>query len=265
MRRSKGDGFHITKVGLWFLVFLLIVAAAATNTGNNGLFLVLAVMGAAVLVSEALGRLNVRGLAVELSAPVEIFANSPSHLEVSLTNRGRWLARWLLVVTVEPTDIEPASRRPKRRAKPFLVSHLPQRSQVGGRLELLMRRRGRLRIRHAHFTSLFPLGFFRKGRRTTSGLELVGAPTHAPSLARSNVRTETKSECRVGLNRVTPASSDVTIEIQHDRVHGARWLNHARVVGDRNPIPGSADVRCDRGTIECQANGAIIDRWVAIH
>ena len=50
-RKSRGDGFHITKVGLWFLVFLLIIIAAATNTGNNGLFLVLAAMGNVVFLA----------------------------------------------------------------------------------------------------------------------------------------------------------------------------------------------------------------------
>ena len=101
-RKSRGDGFHITKVGLWFLVFLLIIVAAATNTGNNGLFLVLAVMGAAVVVSEIVARINARGLEVSLSAPAEVFAKQPSHLDVTVTNRGRWLPRWLLVTTVEP-------------------------------------------------------------------------------------------------------------------------------------------------------------------
>ena len=176
MRKSRGDGIHITKVGLWFLVFLVIVVVAATNTGNNGLFLVLAVMGAVVLVSEVLGRLNVRGLAVDLSAPVEIFANSPSHLDVVVTNRSRWLPRWLLVVVVDPADIEPKSHRPRRRTKPFLLTHLSRRSENRGHLELLLRRRGRLRVRFARVTSLFPLGFFRKGRRHISSLEILIYP-----------------------------------------------------------------------------------------
>lgn len=176
IRKSRGDGFHITKVGLWFIVFLLIVALAATNTGNNGLFLVLAVMGASVVVSEIVGRSNVQRLRVELQAPAEIFANSPSHLNVTLRNPSRWLPRWLIVLTVEPKDVEPPSRRPRRRMKPFLVSHLPARREVDGHLDMLLRRRGRLRIRYAHLTSLFPLGFVRKGRRYRCDLDLLVFP-----------------------------------------------------------------------------------------
>lgn len=181
-RRSKGDGFHITKVGLWFLVFLLIVVVAATNTGNNGLFLVLAVMGAAVVVSEILARLNVRGLEVSLAAPAEIFANHPSHLDVTLTNRSRWLPRWLLVTTVEPGDVEPPSHRPRRRMRPLLVPHLSNKAEGRGQLEMMMRRRGRLTVRWVHLTSLFPVGFFRQGRRYRSDLELLIFPEiFAPS------------------------------------------------------------------------------------
>ena len=180
--RSRSDGFHITKVGLWFIVFLMIVVVAATNTGNNGLFLVLAVMGASIVVSELVGRLNVRGLQIALESPVEVFANSPSHLNLRLRNGSRWLPRWLLVVTVEPRDIEPPDLRPRRRMKPFLVSHLPPRGRTRGQLGMLLRRRGRLRVRSAHLTSLFPLGLFRKGRRYRCELDLLIYPEiFAPS------------------------------------------------------------------------------------
>ncbi len=189
-RRSKSDGIHITKVGLWFLIFLLVVVLGATNTGNNGLYLVLAVMGGAVVISEVSGRLNVRGLRIELCAPAEIFANSPSHLNVSVANRGRWLPRWLLVLTVEPGDVVAPKRKSlktpaRRKAKPWLVSHLPRRSESAGPIEVMMRRRGRWRVRYAHATSLFPLGFFRRGRRYLSDLEILVYPEiYAPSGSR---------------------------------------------------------------------------------
>ncbi len=189
-RRSKGDGFHITKVGLWFGVFLLIIVAAATNTGNNGLFLVLAVMGGAVVASDLAGRLNVRGLRVGVSPPAEIFANSPSYLNLEVANRSRWLPRWMLVLTVEPGDVtlesaRPGVAEPHRRAQPFLVGYLPRSSQSRGPVEVMMRRRGRWRVHWVHATSLFPLGFFRRGRRYLADAEILVYPeVYAPSGAR---------------------------------------------------------------------------------
>ncbi len=189
-RRSRSDGFHITKVGLWFLIFLLVVIVGATNTGNNGLYLVLAVMGSAVVVSDVAGRLNVRGLRVALTGPAEIFANSPSHLTVSVANSGRWLPRWLLAWTVEPRDVVPPKGKSPggtvhRKAKPLLISHLPRRSESEGPIEIMMRRRGHWRIRYAHVTSLFPLGFFRRGRRYATELEILVYPEiYSPSGSR---------------------------------------------------------------------------------
>ncbi len=189
-RRSKSDGLHITKVGLWFLIFLLVVAVGATNTGNNGLFLVLAVMGGAVLASDVAGRFNVRALEVGLSTPAEIFANSPSYLNVEVANHRRWLPRWMLVLAVDPADIVPLGSTPRpdaphRRARPFLIAHLPSRSESQGQIEVMMRRRGRWRIRYAHATSLFPLGFFRRGRRYLTDAEILVYPEiYAPSGAR---------------------------------------------------------------------------------
>ncbi len=180
-RRSKSDGLHITKVGLWFLIFLLVVAMGATNTGNNGLFLVLATMGGAVVVSDLAGRLNVRGLRVDVTAPAEIYANSPSHLNLEVTNLSRWLPRWMLVLAVEPEDVAPLSAAPgtfapHRKARPFPVAYLPRSSASRGPIEVMMRRRGRWRVRYSHVSSLFPLGFFRRGRRYLSEVEILVYP-----------------------------------------------------------------------------------------
>jgi uncharacterized protein (DUF58 family) len=192
-RRSKSDGLHITKVGLWFGIFTLVVAVGATNTGNNGLFLALAVMGGVAAVSDVAGRLNVRGLRVALSAPGEIFANCPSTLSVEVANPSRWLPRWLLVLTVRPEDVEPAAGVPAagvpaaagseafRRAQPFLAAHLPPRAEVRGQIEVMMRRRGRWRLRWVHVASLYPLGFFRRGRRYLTEVEILIYPEIYPA------------------------------------------------------------------------------------
>ncbi len=174
-RRGKSDGFlRLTKVGLWFLIFLAVVVVAATNTGNNGLFLVLAVMVGALAISHLLAAGNVRGLALAAAASGEVFANRPAGLAVEVTNRG-WLPRWLLVLTVDPQDIEPAGGG-QRRSSPFLVPYLDRREAVRENVELTLLRRGRRHIRRLHVTSLFPLGFFRRGRRYPVDAEVLVYP-----------------------------------------------------------------------------------------
>ena len=51
---------RITNFGLGYVLMCLVVAIGATNTGNNGLYLVLAGMLAAMVVSGIISRRNVR-------------------------------------------------------------------------------------------------------------------------------------------------------------------------------------------------------------
>ncbi|HTQ80447.1 MAG TPA: hypothetical protein VMM92_10660, partial [Thermoanaerobaculia bacterium] len=153
MRRSVPEGIRITKVGLWFVLLTLVVAIAATNTGNNALYMVLAMMLGALVVSGVVSRENVRGLEVELTAPEEVFANRPFTLPFTLRNRSRLQPRWFLLFSVA------------RSAQPLLVPFLPRRGKSVGQIEMLLPTRGRHRFPYAHVSSLFPFGFFTKGER----------------------------------------------------------------------------------------------------
>lgn len=153
-------------------ITLLIVLVA----GNNGLFLALAVMGAALVVSWVLARWNVRGLVVRLRPPVEIFAASPAHVDLELENRGRVLPRWLLLLALEARDVEPELEERGLMVPPLFVPHLGRHERHRDRVELLMRRRGRYRITAARVVSLFPLGFFRQGMRYGTAAELLVYP-----------------------------------------------------------------------------------------
>ncbi|HBL28592.1 MAG TPA: hypothetical protein DD490_17290 [Acidobacteria bacterium] len=168
-RRPVPEGIRITTVGLWFVLLSILVAIAATNTGNNALYTVLASMFAALIVSGVLSRENVRGLEVALEPPGELFANRPFSLGFTLRNRGRVFSRWFLLFTVA------------RSAQPFLVPHLPRRGGSVGRLEMMLGTRGLHSLPHAHVSSLFPFGFFRKGVRYPVDLELLVFPEIFPA------------------------------------------------------------------------------------
>lgn len=166
----------MTKVGLWYVVFALVVAVAATNTGNNALFMVLAVMLAMLVVSGVVSHRNVRLLDIELEPAGEVFAKRPFALGLRLRNRGRFTSRFLVQIAVR------APRRRGRRASdlesgpPLLVAQLPPLAESRGQLEVLLRRRGRHPLGDAHVTSIFPLGFFRKGLRFPLTREVLVYP-----------------------------------------------------------------------------------------
>jgi uncharacterized protein (DUF58 family) len=130
MPRPVPEGIRITKVGLWFVLFTVLVAVAATNTGNNALYLVLASMLGLLVVSGITSRHNLRGLGVAVDLPGEVFANQPFHLPFSLRNKSRFLPRWLLHFAVQ------------RNGSPRLLTYLPPLGFGKGRVDRLGARRG---------------------------------------------------------------------------------------------------------------------------
>jgi uncharacterized protein (DUF58 family) len=168
-RRGAPESIRITRVGLWFVLFTVIVGIAATNTGNNALYLVLSFMLALLVVSGVVSRWNLRRLEIAVAPPGELFAKRPTLLGFTLRNAGRFLPRWLLQVGL-------AAPGPWR-----LVPYLEPGAEVSGGIEILFPRRGRHALAAAHVASLFPLGLFRKGMRYGLGGEVLVYPELFPA------------------------------------------------------------------------------------
>lgn len=163
-RRPRPEGIRITKLGLWYVLLTFVVAVAATNTGNNALYMVAATMFAVLVTSGVVSRHNLRRLELIVEPPGEIFARSPFALRVRVANPGRRFTRRFLVLRIA------------RRGRPLLVPRLPPSGVSAGLLELMIERRGRHRLGWLHFSSHFPFGLFRKGMRYPVDVELLVYP-----------------------------------------------------------------------------------------
>ncbi|MFL6193897.1 MAG: DUF58 domain-containing protein [Thermoanaerobaculia bacterium] len=168
-RRAVPEGIRITTVGLWYVLLTVLVAIAATNTGNNALYMVLALMFSVLILSGFVSRQNVRGLAAELDPPGEVFANRPFSVGFSLRSRAMIFSRWFLLFTLS------------RSAQPLLIPYLPRRGKSVGQLEMMVGSRGFHRFPYVHVSSLFPFGFFRKGVRYRVDLEVLVFPELFPA------------------------------------------------------------------------------------
>lgn len=162
--RPVPEGIRITKVGLWYVLFCVVVAVAATNTGNNALYLVLSLMLGLLVASGIVSRQNVRRLSIEADAPEEIYAQRPFTVRLRVTNRGRILPRWFLLTSMSSTG------------SPWFLPFLGRRGTETGQLEMLLPRRGEHLLRFVHVTSLYPFGFFQKGIRHRVDLDVLAFP-----------------------------------------------------------------------------------------
>ncbi len=171
---------RITNFGLGYILMCLVVAIAATNTGNNGLYLVLAAMLAAMVVSGMLSRRNVRAVDCQIEPLGEVVATRPAWLKLKLTNRlraGKAQALFFLHDALPgPLWIDPLAPGETRE----LV------------VEGTFRRRGVFREADAGLLSRFPLGLFRKYRKAQLAREFVVYPlpisTAVPELPPEDAR-----------------------------------------------------------------------------
>lgn len=165
MRRRNGpEGIRVTRIGLVYILLTLLVGLAATNTGNNALYMVASAMLGALVVSGVLSRANVRGLDLSLEPPGEVFAGRPFGLRLSARHRRGWLPRWAILVSIS------------RQGTPRLIPYLRRHGVARGDLPVLIERRGRHVIDAVHLASLFPFGLFRKGLRQAVRLEFLVFP-----------------------------------------------------------------------------------------
>ncbi len=159
---------RITNFGLGYVLMCLVVAIGATNTGNNGLYLVLAGMLAAMIVSGVLSRRNVRGVACTIEPIGEVVAARPALLRLTFENRLKTSAQALFFLhegLPGPMWIDPL--KPGERRELVVEGVYP--------------RRGVVQRPDAGLLSRFPLGLFRKYRRAKVAGEILVYPMPEPS------------------------------------------------------------------------------------
>jgi uncharacterized protein (DUF58 family) len=177
---GRSAGLRPTRVGFAFFGLALLIALAALNTGNNGLFLVTAVMAASLFGSHLLGAANLRKLRFAAGQATigdhgEVFAGRPFEIGLRLQRRGPLPGRLLAV----RLDL-PGLGGTRLRSPAALLAGLAAGEERELRLEAVARRRGRFRLREVQVSSLFPLGLFDHRRGFPLELEWLVFPEIFP-------------------------------------------------------------------------------------
>lgn len=177
--------FRITRGGWIFLFVLFIVAAAAFNTGNNLIFIILSAALALLAISECLSHWNLRKLAAEIDLPECIPAARPFVSIFRLHNRRAWMPAfscWLSCPLAHSPQAD--SKRQKRAVDlpsksayfPFLTARASSRQN----LWLQLPKRGLYRLARLEVGTQYPFGFVRKTRELPLNVEVVALPEAEP-------------------------------------------------------------------------------------
>jgi uncharacterized protein (DUF58 family) len=203
--------YEVTREGLFYLLLTLMIGIAALNTGNNLLFIVVAAMLAAVLVSGIVSAIMISGLDTELHLPHHVFAGQ-SYAGAVLVHNRRWLPafsisvvppiqradrpawRWQRTEFVYPParsgrraivrwpDFSFQKVHPPRQLPPVFeqrvyLPYLPGGHRQSAELNLSFPRRGLYAQRGVGISTRFPFSFLTKTRMIALHQEVLVFPS----------------------------------------------------------------------------------------
>jgi uncharacterized protein (DUF58 family) len=208
--------YDVTFIGMVFCVAAVLIGVAALNTGNNLLYIIVATMLAALLVSGLASAMTLRETELDIHLPEHVFAGKPVAARIVLRNWRRWIP--CFSVTVIPPPPRKRSKQwrweretfsfPPRRSPERQWLRLPDRSlrpvaqtsgpapifegsvyfpYVGGMsgsaadITLRFMRRGRYQQDSFRISTRFPFSFLNKTRHISLRRELTVYPSVEPT------------------------------------------------------------------------------------
>jgi len=155
---------RFTKIGSIYLVTTVILAISAINTGNNALYIGVALMLGSLLLSGLASKGGLKHLHAEVGAIGEVWAGRPAPGTLELRNESRiWNVRDVILTS-------------DALAEPVLVPLVRRRKTVVIEATFLFSRRGLAHVNAVDSYTRYPFGFFLKKRRLRVTTEVVVFP-----------------------------------------------------------------------------------------
>jgi uncharacterized protein (DUF58 family) len=163
---------RFTPEGKWFIFISIAIGFAAVNTGNNLLYLVLAMLLSLIIASGFLSEWGIKGLEIKRIFPPYIFARTPCSILLKVTNKKRHLPSFSL-------ELEEQVDGKNKGGLAYLFRVGPQKTQAQA-YRLVFTSRGLHRLQEPHLLTRFPFGFFIKGVRIKESREVLAYPHVVP-------------------------------------------------------------------------------------
>jgi uncharacterized protein (DUF58 family) len=217
-RLRESFDYEVTRAGVVYVLVTLVIGIAALNTGNNLLYIVVAAMLAAILVSGIVSALVLRWLELDVRLPKQVFAGRAVLGRIVLRNPRRFLPsfsirvvsprkkrkkpekqwQWEQTTFALPFNRPPEQqwlRLPDRRIRRVTVApeppgifegmayfpYLPPKAEVSADLELKFERRGCYREDSFGVATRFPFAFLTKTRHLALEREVLVYPRVEPT------------------------------------------------------------------------------------
>ena len=114
-RLRESFNYEVTRAGMIYALVTLVIGIAALNTGNNLLYIVVAAMLAAILVSGFVSALVLRRLELDVRLPEHVFAGRPVAGRIVLKNPRRFLPSFSIQAVTARKDRDKSKDDGKHR------------------------------------------------------------------------------------------------------------------------------------------------------
>lgn len=162
---------QVTREGGGFIFLLFAVGIGAINTGNNLLYLVLAMCCSFIAVSGILSEQTLKGISVEGSLPKTAYPDDSYPFYIKISNSKKTIPSYSLIVEF---PLDPAGRyRIEQTAYTYQV---PSLSSVDKSLGFVGLKRGPVHLKTVHLKTSFPFGFFVKTKTLPIDVETLIFP-----------------------------------------------------------------------------------------
>jgi len=206
-RMKDAFDYDLTREGMAYLGVALVIGVAALNTANNLLFIVLAAMLAAIIVSGIGSAAVLRRLELDVIVPRNAFANRPVQVRVNLINPRLWMPafsvkvlspvekkkqrgwewsrtefifprrrQWFRLPDYVLRKKSPPPWQPKILTRPVYFPFVGASSSAGMDLELVFPRRGHYSQEGFSLATRFPFSFLVKSRKVRLDRDLLVYP-----------------------------------------------------------------------------------------
>ncbi|MGK0179177.1 MAG: hypothetical protein ACI8PD_000969, partial [Nitrospinales bacterium] len=163
----------LTREGLGFILLLFGVGLGAINTGNNLLYLVLAMCCSFIAVSGVLSELSFRNLVVKAKGPAHLYCNETGTLDFKITNSKAWSPSFSIYILL-PSDGRYSLEQP-----PYFF-FIPAGETLEKSALFSGNKRGPLQINSCLLATRFPFGFYYKTKTIPLNMDMVIFPTLHP-------------------------------------------------------------------------------------
>ena len=166
--KYRNRSIRLTPEGVLFLILILLVGVTAINTGNNLLYLLMALMLTLIMISGILSEWCLKGVQIEHRLPSHIFAHEPVVCRWVVRNKKSFFPSFTLKAVVQYPDMT------NNQAAYF--AHILASSTLFQTSTLTFGRRGIFRAGGYELSTAFPFGLFEKAVSIPVSTETVVYP-----------------------------------------------------------------------------------------